>query len=98
MPISFLNSIGIEPRNSIVKYEIQRLASISMSPTIALVGHISIQALQLPQWFKDLPFNDAEMEQSVITSKVENLLGVLDWDLESDTNMSTTFDSLFDFE
>ena len=53
---------------------------------------------QLPQWFKDLPFNDAEMEQSVITSKVENLLGVLDWDLESDTNMATTFDSLFDFE
>ena len=54
--------------------------------------------LHLPQWFKDLPFNDAEMEKSVITSKVENLLGVLDWDLASDTNMSTTFDSLFDFE
>ena len=66
------------------------------------LGFVSVayptDQLQLPQWFKDLPFNDAEMEQSVITSKVENLLGVLDWDLESDTNMSTTFDSLFDFE
>ena len=53
--------------------------------------------LHLPNWFKELPFNDAEMESTVITSKVDNLLGVLDWDLASDTNMSTTFDSLFDF-
>ena len=66
------------------------------------LGFVSVayptDQLHLPQWFKELPFNDAEMEQSVITSKVDNLLGVLDWDLESDTNMSTTFDSLFDFE
>jgi len=66
------------------------------------LGFVSVayptDQLHLPQWFKDLPFNDSEMEQSVITSKVENLLGVLDWDLESDTNMSTTFDSLFNFE
>ena len=54
--------------------------------------------LQLPKWFKELPFDDSGMENTVITNKVENLLGVLDWDLPSDTNMATTFDSLFDFK
>jgi hypothetical protein len=37
------------------------------------------------------------MEQTVISNKVDNLLGVLDWDLVSDTDTSTTFDDLFSF-
>ena len=53
--------------------------------------------LHLPKWFKELPFDDGEMEQSVISNKVDNLLGVLDWDLVSDTDTSTTFDDLFSF-
>ena len=51
----------------------------------------------LPKWFIELPFNDAEMEATVIDGKVDNLLGVLDWDLESATNTNNTFESLFDF-
>ena len=66
------------------------------------LGFVSVayptDQLHLPQWFKELPFNDAEMENTVISNKVENLLGVLKWDLVSDTDTSTTFDSLFDFE
>ena len=38
------------------------------------------------------------MENTVISNKIDNLLGVLDWDLVSDTDTSTTFDSLFTFE
>jgi len=53
---------------------------------------------RLPQWFKELPFNDAEMEATVVDGKVDNLLGVLDWDLASVTNTENTFTSLFDFE
>ena len=53
--------------------------------------------LHLPQWFKDLPFDDAEMEATVIDGKVDNLLGVLDWDLGSATNTDNTFQSLFEF-
>ena len=53
--------------------------------------------LHLPQWFKDLPFDDNAMESTVIDGKVENLLGVLDWDLESSTNTTNTFQSLFEF-
>ena len=51
----------------------------------------------LPKWFTELPFNDAEMESTVIDGKVDNLLGVLDWDLASATNTDNTFESLFEF-
>jgi hypothetical protein len=53
--------------------------------------------LHLPQWFKDLPFDDAAMETTVIDEKVENLLGVMDWDLASSTQIQSTFDDLFSF-
>jgi DNA polymerase elongation subunit (family B) len=50
----------------------------------------------LPQWFKELPFDDAEMEATVVDGKVDNLLGVLDWDLVSATNTANTFQNLFE--
>jgi len=53
---------------------------------------------RLPQWFKELPFDNAEMEATVVDGKVDNLLGVLDWDLASATNTDNTFTSLFSFE
>jgi DNA polymerase elongation subunit (family B) len=52
----------------------------------------------IPQWFKDLPFDDGLMETTIVDQKVENLLGVLDWDIPSHTDIKTTFDSLFSFE
>ena len=54
--------------------------------------------LHLPKWFKDLPFDDGEMESTIIDQKVENLLGVLDWDLAANTNTKNTFQSIFSFE
>ena len=53
--------------------------------------------LHLPQWFKDLPFDDSAMEATVIDGKIDNLLGVLDWDLGSATNTDNTFQTLFEF-
>ena len=53
--------------------------------------------LHLPQWFRDLPFDDSEMEATVIDGKVENLLGVLAWDLGSATSTDNTFQTLFEF-
>ena len=52
---------------------------------------------RLPQWFKDMPFDSNLMEETIITQKVENLLGVLEWDLASNTNITNTFESLFSF-
>jgi hypothetical protein len=54
--------------------------------------------MHLPQWFKDLPFADGEMEATVVDQKIDNLLGVLGWDLKSSTNTANTFTSLFSFE
>jgi DNA polymerase elongation subunit (family B) len=54
--------------------------------------------LHLPQWFRDLPFDDAEMEATVVDQKIENLLGVLEWDLASATSTNNTFQTLFDFQ
>ena len=54
--------------------------------------------IHLPQWFKELPFDDGEMEATVVDQKIENLLGVLGWDLAGETNTNNTFQSLFTFE
>ncbi len=53
--------------------------------------------LHLPQWFRDLPFDDAAMQTTVIDGKIDNLLGVLNWDLDSATRTDNTFESLFEF-
>ncbi len=55
-----------------------------------------VDELRLPQWFKELPFDDNSMEEVIIDNKLDNLIGVLDYDLES-TKQNTTFNSLFDW-
>jgi DNA polymerase elongation subunit (family B) len=54
--------------------------------------------LHLPQWFRELPFDDSAMESTVIDGKIDNLLGVLAWDLGSATNTENTFQNLFEFQ
>jgi hypothetical protein len=49
----------------------------------------------IPQWFRELPFDDADMESTIVDQKVENLLGVLKWNIAESTNIKSTFDSLF---
>ena len=56
-----------------------------------------VDELRLPKWFQDLPFDHADMETVIINNKLDNLIGVLEWDLES-TTQTNTFGSLFDFE
>jgi hypothetical protein len=56
-----------------------------------------VDELRLPQWFKDLPFDHAEMEATIINNKVDNLIGVLEWDLKSTTE-TNTFGNLFSFD
>lgn len=53
--------------------------------------------LHLPQWFKDLPFDDSLMESTIVDQKVENLLGVLNWRISESTDIRSTFDNLFSF-
>lgn len=50
----------------------------------------------LPKWFKELPFDDEGMEAVIIDKKIDNLLGVLEWDF-SETKSDTSFASMFKF-
>ena len=52
--------------------------------------------LRIPDWFKELPFDDAAMASTIIDNKLDNLIGVLNYPLE-DTKQNTTFGSLFEF-
>jgi DNA polymerase elongation subunit (family B) len=65
------------------------------------LGYTSIayptDELRLPQWFIELPFDDLAMEQTLIDEKIDNLLGVLNWDIRSSTDTQTTFDDFFSF-
>ena len=51
----------------------------------------------LPAWFRELPFDDSEMEATVVDQKLDNLLGVLGWDLAAATNTENTFQTLFEW-
>lgn len=66
------------------------------------LGYTSVgfptDSTHLPPWFKDLPFDDSLMESTIVDQKVENLLGVLEWNIASYTDIKTTFDQLFSWE
>jgi hypothetical protein len=53
---------------------------------------------RIPKWFQELPFDDAAMEETIIDNKLNNLIGVLEWDLQSTTSSGNTFSKLFDFD
>lgn len=51
----------------------------------------------LPEWFLNLPFASDEMMASIVDKKVENLVGVLKWDLSRTNKEYAHLESLFDF-
>jgi DNA polymerase elongation subunit (family B) len=55
-----------------------------------------VDEMRLPKWFQELPFDHADMETVIINNKLDNLIGVLDFDLAS-TEATNTFNSLFEF-
>ncbi len=56
-----------------------------------------VDELRLPKWFKELPFDDDAMESTLVDEKIDNLLGVLEWDIKSNIDVKSTFDDLFSF-
>ena len=53
-----------------------------------------IDEFRLPEWFKELPFDNNAMERTIIDKKVKNLIGVLNWDIRASDQINT-FESLF---
>ena len=52
--------------------------------------------LKLPQWFKDLPFDEDGMEEAVLDKKLHNVLGAMNFDLDR-MNESETLQAFFEF-
>ena len=55
-----------------------------------------VDELRIPDWFKDMPFDSEAMEQTILDQKIDNLIGVLGWDVQS-TETTNTFNKLFEF-
>lgn len=51
---------------------------------IKVIGYPIEQQDNLPEWFKDLPFDDTEMEKTILTKKMHNIFGSLGMDLGLD--------------
>lgn len=56
-----------------------------------------VDEMRIPKWFQELPFDHSEMETTIINNKLDNLIGVLEWDLTS-TTQDNNFSNLFSFE
>lgn len=52
--------------------------------------------LQLPQWFKEMPFDEQGMEESVLDKKIQNVIGQMNFDLKR-INQTTAMETFFDF-
>ena len=61
---------------------------------ITSVAYPTDQA-HLPDWFKELPFDQSLMEDTIVSQKVDNLLGVLDWDLRVKVGSNNAFADMF---
>ena len=55
-----------------------------------------VDELRIPDWFKELPFDTEAMEATILDQKIDNLIGVLNWDVQS-TETTNTFNKLFEF-
>jgi DNA polymerase elongation subunit (family B) len=54
-----------------------------------------IDEMRLPDWFTtELSFDHQAMEETIINNKIENLIGVLDWDIRA-SDQKNAFDLLF---
>lgn len=56
-----------------------------------------VDEIHLPDWFLKLPFASDEMMAGIVDKKVENLLGVLKWDLSRTQKEHEHLETLFDF-
>lgn len=62
---------------------------------IKAVGYPIDCAEYLPQWFLDLPFDEDEMEKSVLTKKLGNIFGILNMDIAINEKSTMVMDSGF---
>lgn len=76
----------------------QKVVVCKLKPNPAGITSIAypVDEMNLPDWFKDLPFDSDAMEEALIDKKLDNLLSVLKWDLASQKD-NNSFGDLFSF-
>jgi hypothetical protein len=52
--------------------------------------------LNLPKWFKELPFDEELMEETILDKKIKNVIGPMGFDLDK-TTQSKTLSTFFEF-
>ena len=55
-----------------------------------------VDEMHIPDWFKQMPFDEEAMEASVLNKKIKNVLGAMNWDLDR-MNESEALQEFFDF-
>lgn len=60
-----------------------KIVVCKLKPNLTKMDSVAfpIDEPHLPNWFKELPFDHDAMEETIIDAKIENLVGVLDWDM-----------------
>lgn len=71
------------------------VCKLKPNPSGLLVVAYPVDQLILPDWFKELPFDNDAMEQAVIDQKLKNMIGVLRWELSG--SLVDTFNDMFTF-
>lgn len=56
-----------------------------------------IDEFMLPKWFKELPFDNGLMEETLIDQKLERIIGILNWNLEL-SKFSQNISNFFELE
>ena len=56
-----------------------------------------VDEVHLPEWFLKLPFDSDGMQAGIVDKKVENLVGVLKWDLSRTQKSHAHMETLFTF-
>ena len=52
--------------------------------------------LNLPKWFKELPFDEELMEETILDKKIKNVIGPMGFNLDK-TTQSKTLSTFFEF-
>ena len=56
---------------------------------------IPIDESNIPDWFRALPFDEDYMEEAIVDRKIDNLIGVLGWNLKDSGERGELLDELF---
>jgi hypothetical protein len=69
--------------NKIIVCKLKKNNSLNMS-SVAYPVDMTV----FPKWFKQLPFDEQSMKESVVEKTVESIFGVLEWDLSLEKAMN----------